>query len=440
MEGVGQLARSDSTGAPSSGAAMHALATELYPITRSITGDGVRRTLGRLQDEIPLRIEEVASGTPALDWTIPDEWNIRDAWITGPDGEPVVALEDSNLHVMSYSEPVRATLSLDQLRAHVFTLPDHPDWIPYRTSYYRRAWGFCMSQRQLDSLQDGDYQVCVDSTLEPGHLTYGECLLEGETEREVLISCHVCHPSLANDNLSGIAVATSLARALAARARRRLSYRFVFVPGTIGAISWLARNQERLDQVDHGLVLTGVGDSGASTYKRSRRGDSDIDRAMAHVLAGSGGPYEIHDFSPYGYDERQYCSPGFDLPVGCLMRSPWGAYPEYHTSADDLELIRPDCLADTLDKCIAAVDILERNGRFLNLKPHGEPQLGKRGLYAAIGGSTAQETTRMAMLWVLNLSDGAHDLLAIADRAGLPFAAVAQAADALLEHDLLRPA
>jgi aminopeptidase-like protein len=415
---------------------MHGLIAEQYPICRSITGNGVRETLARIGERIPLEMEEVPTGTPVFDWTVPKEWNIRDAYIENLRGERVVDFSRCNLHVVSYSAPIRRRMTLAELRDHVFTLPDRPDWIPYRTSYYNETWGFCLSQRQLDDLRDEEYDVCIDSSLEDGHLTYGECYLEGEQPDEVLVSCHVCHPSLCNDNLSGIAVATALATALAT-VSRKYSYRFLFIPGTIGSITWLARNENRVSLIKHGVVLTCVGDPGDSTYKKSRRGDAEIDRAFEHVLRLSGQGYEIEDFSPYGYDERQYCSPGFDLPVGCLMRTPHGRFREYHTSADDLALVRPECLADTLRKCLLVLDVLERNGTYVNLNPKCEPQLGRRGLYQAIGGTTDRRTEELAVLWVLNQSDGSQTLLDIAVKADLPFATVAGAAELLREHELL---
>jgi aminopeptidase-like protein len=332
---------------------------------------------------------------------------------------------------------VRATVPLQELRRHLFTLPEQPEWVPYRTSYYAERWGFCASQRVVDGLAEGDYEVCVDTTLADGHLTYGERLIEGQSTDEVLVSCHVCHPSLANDNLSGIAVASRLARLLAKGPRPRYSYRFLFIPGTIGSITWLARNQDRLDRVRHGLVLSGLGDPGGFTWKRSRRGDTVIDRAMAHVLGRSGRPHQLVDFSPYGYDERQYCSPGFNLPVGRLSRTPFATYPEYHTSADDLELVRPEHLQDSLETCWEITRVLEGDRRYLNLSPKGEPQLGKRGLYGSIGGRSDAQERQMAMLWVLNLSDGGHSLLDVAERAGLPFALVAEAAADLEAAGLL---
>ena len=421
------------------GEELYKLVAELYPICRSITGDGVRRTLEVVDREVGLVVHEVPTGTQVLDWTVPREWNVRDAWVADPSGRRVIDFRASNLHLVSYSVPVRATMPLAELKRHLHTLPEHPDWVPYRTSYYSEAWGFCASQRLVDSLPDGDYEVCVDTTLADGHLTYGEHLVPGETEEEVLVSCHVCHPSLANDNLSGIAVATRLA-AMLGEARPRFTYRFLFVPGTIGSITWLARNEDRVRRIRHGLVLACVGDPGQLTYKRSRRGDAEVDRAVAHVLASSGRLHELQDFSPYGYDERQYCSPGFDLPVGCLSRTPYARYPQYHTSADDLDLVRPEHLQDTLEACWEVVGVLEGNRRYLNLSPKGEPQLGRRGLYGSIGGRSDTEQRQMAMLWVLNLSDGDHSLLDVADRAGLPFALVAEVAGTLEEAGLLAPA
>jgi aminopeptidase-like protein len=424
-------------GTVAAGAAMHALVRDLYPICRSITGDGVRQTLARLQQEIPLQVHEVPSGTPAFDWNVPPEWNIRDAYVKNSRGERVIDFRRHTLHVVSYSVPVRARMSLAALRPHLHTLPDQPDLIPYRTSYYRESWGFCLPHRQLEQLPEDDYEVCIDSTLEPGHLTYGECLLEGTSGDEVLISCHTCHPSLCNDNLSGIAVATSLARHLAQMPHRH-RYRFVFIPGTIGSITWLSRNEEQVKAIRHGLVLTCVGDRGNFTYKASRRGDAPIDGAVRHVLRHSGREHTTLDFSPYGYDERQYCSPGFDLPVGCLMRSHHGQFPQYHTSADDLDFVDAGQLGDTLATVLAVVQVLEHDRRYLNLNPKCEPQLGKRGLYGGMGGNRIQEL-EMALLWVLNLSDGRSSLLDIANRANLPFERIHEAAKLLVGHELLAP-
>lgn len=423
------------------GQEMYRLISELYPICRSITGDGFRETLRIINRYIPLQIHEVATGTRVFDWTVPKEWNIRDAYIKSANGERVVDFSKSNLHVVNYSIPVKTKLSWMELKEHLHTLPNHPDWIPYRTSYYEENWGFCLSYRKFLELeekgQDQIYEVCIDSTLKDGYLTYGELYLKGESTDEVLLSSHACHPSLCNDNLSGVVLTTFLAQYLS-RVSLRYSYRFLFIPGTIGSITWLCLNEERVSKIKHGLVVACVGDSGRITYKRSRRGNAEIDQAVAHVLKHSGQDYEIEDFSPYGYDERQYCSPGFNLPVGCLMRTPHGRYSEYHTSADNLDLVQSEYLADSFAKYMAVLNVLENNKRYLNKNPKCEPQLGKRGLYGAIGGQAGAKPDNLAMLWVLNLADGQHTLLDIADRSGLEFELVKRAADALLEHDLLQ--
>ncbi len=417
------------------GGEIHDLARELFPVCRSITGDGVRDTLRVLQRFVPLEIREAASGTEAFDWTVPPEWNIRDAWVKNQQGERVIDFRAHNLHVLSYSVPVRRTMSLAELKEHLFTLPEKPDLIPYRTSYYQERWGFCLSHRQLESLEEGDYEVVIDSTLEPGHLSWGELFLPGESEDTVLFSTHVCHPSLANDNLSGVGVCTFLAARLA-EVERRYSYRFLFIPGTIGSITWLALNGEEAARVRHGLVAANLGDGGAFHYKRSQRGDAEIDRAVAKVLEDSGEASATLDFVPYGYDERQYCSPGFDLAVGLLSRTPWGRYPEYHTSADDLDLIRPEHLGASLERYLEIVRLLETNRRFKNQNPHCEPQLGKRGLYPTIGGAAGQEQ-QLALLWVLNQSDGERTLLDVAERSGMTYAAILAAAEALENAGLL---
>jgi aminopeptidase-like protein len=417
------------------GKELHDFAAELYPICRSITGNGIRQTLEKIQQRIPLEIAEVPTGTPVFDWAVPKEWNIQDAYIKDASGRRVVDFKQCNLHVLNYSTPLHATMPLSQLKPHLHTLPERPEWIPYRTSYYKEEWGFCLSHDRMLALKDGDYEVCIDSTLADGHLTYGECYIPGNLPGEVLISSHACHPSLANDNLSGLVVATELARCLSKR-DLRYSYRFLFVPGTIGAITWLARNRETVARIRHGLVLSGIGDAGGFHYKKSRQGNAEIDQVMAYVLHHHGKGSSILDFSPYGYDERQYCSPGFNLPVGCLMRSVWGSFPEYHTSADNLNFVQPSQLEESLRMCANALEVLENNVRYLNLNPFCEPQLGKRSLYRSTGGD-AIGTEINARLWVLNLSDGEHSLLDIAERSSLPFSAVSDAADMLHESGLL---
>jgi aminopeptidase-like protein len=418
------------------GESIFTLAAKLYPICRSITGNGVRETLREIGTYIKLDVHEVPSGTAVFDWTIPREWNIRDAYIKDSRGKKLVDFARSNLHVVSYSAPVRQFLSLDELKKHLHTLPEQPDLIPYRTSYYADNWGFCLPHRQLESLQDETYEVLIDSTLEDGFLTYGEYLHRGETEDEVLLSAHVCHPSMANDNCSGIALLAHLAKRIVGL-RTRYSYRFLFAPGTIGAITWLARIQHRARLIKHGLVVSMLGDSGGPTYKKSRRGNAQIDRAIVHTLSHSGSGYSVEDFSPYGYDERQYCSPGFDLPVGLFQRSKFGTIPEYHTSADNLAFIGAGHLARSYRLIAAALDVIENDTTFLNNLPRCEPQLGRRGLYHAIGGLKNAEIANMALLWVLNLSDGAHSLLDIAERANLPFDVVYRTTQLLEQHGLL---
>lgn len=413
---------------------MHAFIRDLFPICRSITGDGFRDSLRLLSETAPIVLNEVPSGTRVFDWTVPKEWNIRDAWIADESGHRVVDFRSSNLHVVNYSVPVRTRMSLTQLKKHLHTLPDQPDLIPYRTTYYAEDWGFCLSHHALEQLRDGNYDICIDSTLAPGHLTYGQCLLPGTLDHEILISVHSCHPSLANDNLSGMAVAAFLARHLSEQPRRH-TFRFLFIPGTIGSITWLAQHEREARNVRHGLVLSCLGDPGPLTYKRSRQGTAPIDRASAHVLR-NGGPRALLDFTPYGYDERQYCSPGFDLPVGCLMRTPNGQFPEYHTSADNLDFVRPESLEDSLRAVLEIIQVLENDGVYMNLSPKCEPQLGRRGLYDSKGGVSPPDL-QMAMLWVLNFSDGRHSLIDIAQRADISFAAIHRAALALKDAGLL---
>ncbi len=416
---------------------MRARLEALYPICRSITGDGVRASLEILGSDLPLEMHEVPSGTKVLDWTVPQEWNVHDAFIADVDGRRVVDFGESNLHLVSYSIPFRQRITRAELDGHLHSLPELPKSVPYRTAYYDASWGFCVSEQQRSALHDAEYEVVVDTTLTDGALTYGEALLEGiENTAEILLTTHVCHPSLANDNCSGMALLAEVGRLLAST-EHRYSYRLLFIPGTIGSITWLARNEMHLNRIRHGIVLAGVGDRGPLTYKRSRREDAIVDRAATHTLRHAGASHRVLDFSPYGYDERQFCSPGFDLPVGRLGRSPHGEYPEYHTSADDLAFVDDEALLGSLDTLLAVLDVLEGNGTYRNTQPKGEPQLGRRGLYRSIGGVPNLEAVEFALLWVLNQSDGTRSLLDIAERSGLPFPAVRSAADALLKHELL---
>ena len=319
---------------PALGERLHTTIRDLYPICRSITGDGVRQTLRYVADRIPIRVHEVPTDTPVLDWTVPREWNIQRAWIKDPDGKTVVDFADHNLHVVNYSVPVHERMSLEDLRPHLHSLPDQPQAIPYRTSYYVENWGFCLPHERLEALPDGEYEVFIDSTLEAGHLTYGELVLPGRVEDEILFTTHVCHPSLCNDNLSGIAISIELAKALA-QSERHYTYRFLYMPGTIGSITWLARNQDAAGRIAHGLVVSNLGDTGNFHYKCTPSSDRPIDGCVVRALGRLGHDVQIEPFSPFGYDERQYCSPGFDLPIGSLTRTPWGRYPQYHTSGDD---------------------------------------------------------------------------------------------------------
>lgn len=418
------------------GEQMHALATRLFPICRSITGNGVRQTLKILSEIIPIEIFEVPSGTKVFDWEVPREWNITDAYIKNSAGQKVIDFRDSNLHVLNYSTPIHRQVDIDELRNHLSFLEDHPDWVPYRTSYYKDDWGFCVSHNQYRQLTDPSYEVCIASTLQPGSLTYGEYYIAGEVEDEVLISAHVCHPSLANDNLSGLAVVCSLADTLSKR-RNHYSYRFIFIPGTIGSITWLAQNEMRVPKIRYGLVASLLGDSGPFTYKRSRRGNTEIDEIAEYVIRNRNAGNKVIDFFPYGYDERQFCSPGFNLAVGHLSRTPFGQYKEYHTSADNLELITAASMEESYEVYLEILTMLDSNRVYLNTSPKCEPQLGKRGLYSLKGGNNDAKAFQMALLWTLNLSSGEYSLFDIARRSNTPFGVIYEAASHLEQCGLL---
>jgi len=418
------------------GKKMYELAERLYPICRSITGNGVRETLSILNEIIPLEVVEIPSGTKVFDWEIPDEWNITDAWIKNSRGEKIVDFKKLNLHVLNYSEPVDKKIDLSDLKEHLYTIPENPEWVPYRTSYYNRKWGFCMSHNQFENLTEEKYHVKIDSIIEPGFLTYGEYYIPGKTEEEVLFSCHICHPSLGNDNLSGIVLAVKLAEVLR-KLDNHFSYRFLFIPGTIGSLAWLSKNEDKLHNIKHGLVLTLLGDSTPFQYKKSRQGNAEIDEIVTYLLEKKLG-FKILDFSPYGYDERQFCSPGFNLPVGRLTRTPFAEFPEYHTSADNLDFINSDNLTESLSFLLKIITTLEGNRKWTNLSPKGEPQLGKRGLYGSVGGQSNHKDYQMALLWVLNLSDGNHSTLDIAKRSGIDFEVINEAADKLFNATLLK--
>jgi len=416
---------------------IHALASRIYPICRSITGQGVRDTIDVLRDHIDIIRKDVPSGTRLFDWIVPQEWIVRDAYIIDPSGRKIAEFKTSNLHLLNYSIPVRRTMPLAELKAHIYTLPTQPDLIPYKTAYYTDAWGFCMSHNELLALKDGDYEVVVDTAKVPGMLHYGEYRHQGSGDKEVLLYAHICHPSLANDNCSGLALLACLAEWMKS-IRTYYSYRFIFAPGTIGSLAWLSANEHCLPNVAHGLVLSCIGDGGNAHYKRSRRHTAIIDRIAACTRCGEDQhPLAIDDFSPFGYDERQFCSPGFDLPVGLLQRSAFGTFPEYHTSADNLDFIRPEHLGSSFRSVVDMLSALEGNWTPLNNSPKGEPQLSRHGLFPTIGGHKDQSLQTAAYLWVLNFADGNHDLLDIAERSNLSFMQIAAAAADLLDARLI---
>ena len=420
----------------------HLILQELFPICRSMTGDGVRKTLQIIGNRVPLQVTEVATGTKFFDWEIPPEWTIRDAWIKSPDGRKLVDFSNSNLHVVNGSRPVHEKLELQQLIPHLHTLPRHPDWIPYRTAFFQDSWGFCLQHATLQSMLSGGerstYEVCIDSERKHGTLTYGEVVLPGHVEDCIVFSTHVCHPSMANDNLSGIVVAMALAEHLVT-APRRYSYRIVFCPATIGPLAWLSNNRSLCPLIRHGLVLALLGHGEKFTYKKSRQGNAAIDRLMAGLVTRSDSGGNVLDFSPIGYDERQYGSPGFNLPFGCLMRYPPGHYAEYHTSADDLGLISPRHLDESLELLKRVVAHFESEEVYQNTSPFGEPCLGRHGLYEPHGMPTRSAEMQEAILWVLNQSDGTQSLYSIAEAAGRDVSVIRQAASLLLNAQLIRP-
>jgi aminopeptidase-like protein len=432
---VQQISQMDEVKNTTVGEQMHHLITLLYPIFRSITGNGVRETFEIIRKYIPLIVYEVPSGTKVFDWTVPREWNIRDGYIKNAQGKKIVDFKNCNLHVLNYSIPVHKKVQLAELKEHLYSSPEHPEWIPYRTSYYKEAWGFCMSNNQLLSLEEGEYEVFIDSSLKEGSLTYAECFIQGELSHEVLIFTHTCHPSLCNDNLSGISLAVYLIKHLMEQ-KWRYSYRFVFAPTTIGSITWLAMNEANVHKIRHGLICTLVGDTNDFTYKRSRQHDAEIDHIAEYVLQNK--KHKIIDFFPFGYDERQFCSPGFNLPVGCLTRATYGKYPEYHTSADNLEFVKASSLAESLNVFQEIIHVLEANKKFINQSPKGEAQLGKRGLYHMIGANNQNMDFQLALLWILNASDGSQSLLDIARKANMKFDDIKNAADRLLDCGLLK--
>jgi aminopeptidase-like protein len=395
---------------------MHNCARELFPICRSITGEGVRQTLSRMQKEVPLEIKEVETGTRVFDWHVPLEWNIDRAYIEDAAGNRVVDFADNNLHVVSYSEPVDAVIELRDLESHLHVDTRNSTWIPYRTSYYSRNWGFCLSEQTREAMQPGKYRTRVDASLEQGSMSYGELYIPGRSKYEILLYSHTCHPSLANDNLSGLVVTAWLAKYLLEKPNK-FSYRFVWGPGTIGSVTWLARNESKLHRIRHALVCCLLGRPGALHYKRSPSGSCEIDELVNWLLSQRDEASVILDFDPYGYDERQFCSPGIRLPTGRISRLPNDMYPEYHSSADDMNLVKPETLADSLHFMQSLCDELDSSVYYRNSAPKCEPQLGRRGLYGTVGGRGPKDRQIM-MLWLLNQSDGKTSLQRISRRTG----------------------
>ena len=419
------------------GLEMHSWAKDLFPICRSLTGNGVRETLSYLSRIVPaMTIHEVPSGTQAFDWTIPDEWNIRAAYIEDENGNRVVDFARNNLHVVGYSTPVDEWLTLAELQPHLHSLPEQPGAIPYVTSYYVRRWGFCLAHAQRESLADGRYHVVIDSTLEPGSLTYGEVLIPGREKREILLSTYICHPSMANNELSGPVVTTALARWLSELPERRFSYRIVFVPETIGSIVYISRHLEQLRRdVIAGYVVTCIGDDRAYSLLRSRAGNTLADRAAKLVMHRHAPEHVEYSYLDRGSDERQYCSPGVDLPVASIMRTRYNSYPEYHTSLDDLKVVTPTGLEGGFEALRKTIDLIEHNRTYRATTPC-EPQLGRRGLYPTLSTRGAGYAVR-SMTNVLAYADGTRDLIDLADFIGISADEAVETAEKLASAGLL---
>ncbi|HMS63835.1 MAG TPA: DUF4910 domain-containing protein [Ignavibacteria bacterium] len=412
----------------------------LFPINRSLTGEGNRETLKILSEIIDLTITEVPSGTECFDWTVPPEWNVKEAWIKDSKGNIILDFRKNNLYLLGYSENFKGVLNLSELKEHLYSLPDQPEAIPYLTSYYKKRWGFCISDKQLKNLKEDDYEILIDSELnDKGSMTIGESVLKGSTDEEILISTYICHPSMANNELSGPLVSSFIYKELKKNTSRRYTYRFVFVPETIGVIYYLSVFGKHLkEKLTAGYVITCIGDKGNFTYKKSRRGNSLADKAAMLLLHQKEKDFTIEDFFPTGSDERQYCSPGFNFPVGSLMRTRYGKYKEYHTSADNKDFLSFENLELSVKRYLEIIHILENNYTYVNLFPECEPQLGKRDLYPTLGSQKDTAEFVTAIMWVLNLSDGTNDLIQISERSKIPFKLIVSTSNLLEEKGLIK--
>jgi aminopeptidase-like protein len=412
----------------------------LWPITRSLTGNGNRESLRILSEIIDLKITEVPSGTQCFDWNVPPEWNIKEAWIKDSKGNKIVDFSENNLHILGYSEPFQGKLSFEELKSHLYTLPDQPDLIPYLTSYYKRRWGFCLTHNQFLQLdQNETYEVFINSSLDDnGSMTIGEAVIKGKSDKEIMFSTYICHPSLASNELSGPLVSAFIYSKLKEQKELKYTYRFIFVPETIGSIYSLSVKGEHWKKhLKAGFVITCIGDDGKFTYKRSRIGNSLPDRAVEMILNQTETEFNIVDFFPSGSDERQYCSPGFNLPVGSLMRTMYGKYHEYHTSADNKDYVSFEAMEKSVQKYLDVIELLEKNEKYINKMPYCEPQLGKRGLYPTLGSQKGTEDFVKAMMWILNLADGTNDLITISGKSKIPAKDLFPVVDKLIANGIL---
>jgi aminopeptidase-like protein len=419
---------------------MYKLLKDLFPYNRSITGDGVRKTIDRISKDIPLEVTKFKSGSNVFDWTVPNEWNVTSAKIYDPNGHVIVDFDKNNLFLMSYSVPIDTVLTLKQLLDHVITDKTRPNWIPYSTSYYNDNWAFCLPYSFVKSMTKGNYRVVINSTKKPGELIYAESFIDNGAKKEVLISSYICHPSMANDSLSGVVLTVQLYKELKKINNLNYNYRFLFTPETIGTICFLHKNRRRIkSNLEYGLVATCVGDSGEFTYKKSRNEKADINRIVENIFSKKNINGRIVDFSPLGSDERQYCSPGFDLDVGVLTRSMYGCFPEYHTSADNLDFVSEKNLKESLELYLGIINTYEINCKFSRKNAFCEPQMGKYNMYREVsgGGEDNLDVLVQQRMWLLNYADGKTDLLTISEKSGFGLSDLKNTLAELIEAGLI---